>query len=498
MFNKYGYPQLAFSAVTDRAPELAKRWPNSFWFLGTSAQYVDSLAQLLKKLRDEGKINANVAMISVADGFGIDLSGAARKGFADAGFKLSYDKSYPVGTQDLAPIIADAKASGADTFVAFSYPPDTMALTEQSKVASFAPKVMFLGVGVGFPLYPQRFGADTEGIISLGGWSRDNASTQAYAKKHQEMFNRGPDRWGSQVGYASLQMLEQAVERVGKIDREAIVKELQTGTFDTVIGKIKLENNMPKDAFWHIGQWQDGFFVGIAPQRVRACHRRDAEAGLQAVAVFGKGGGSRAAVSSRGWLETATEPGRAGCGGPATRSMLIEVVLTGLTLGGMYALTAMGLTLQYGVARIMNLSYGELLIAAAFAALWFYHGAGRQPTPRPGRRPADCLCRELRGLPPPAAAAGPTGEDPRRARGRQHPRHLRPAVRHPGRPAGDLRRRLLQLFLPRRSREVLGATVAANRLLALPMGVRHRARPLPRPDADPDTAPPSGRSRSIR
>jgi branched-chain amino acid transport system substrate-binding protein len=267
VFNKHGYPQLAFSAVTDRAPELAKRWPNSFWLLGTSAQYVDSLAALLKKLRDEGKINANIAMISVADGFGIDLSGAARKGFADAGFKLSYDKSYPVGTQDLAPIIADAKASGADTFVAFSYPPDTMALTEQSKVASFAPKVMFLGVGVGFPLYPQRFGANTEGIISLGGWSRDNALTQAYAKKHEEMFNRGPDRWGSQVGYASLQMLEQAVERVGKIDREAIVKELQTGTFDTVIGKIKLENNMPKDAFWHIGQWQDGFFVGVAPQR---------------------------------------------------------------------------------------------------------------------------------------------------------------------------------------------------------------------------------------
>jgi branched-chain amino acid transport system substrate-binding protein len=271
VFNKYGYPQLAFSAVTDRAPELAKRWPNSFWLLGTSAQYVDSLVALLKKQRDDGKINGNVAMISVADGFGIDLSGAARKSFADAGFKLAYDKSYPVGTQDLAPIIAEAKGSGADTFVAFSYPPDTMALTDQSKVASFAPKVMFLGVGVGFPLYPQRFGANTEGIMSLGGWSRDNAATQAYAKKHAEMFGgRGPDRWGSQVGYASLQMLEQAVERVGKIDRAEIIKELQTGTFDTIIGKIKLENNMPKDAFWLIGQWQDGFFVGVAPQRAGA------------------------------------------------------------------------------------------------------------------------------------------------------------------------------------------------------------------------------------
>lgn len=42
VFNKYGYPQLTFSAVTDLAPQLVKRWPNSFWFLGTSVQYIDA------------------------------------------------------------------------------------------------------------------------------------------------------------------------------------------------------------------------------------------------------------------------------------------------------------------------------------------------------------------------------------------------------------------------------------------------------------------------
>ena len=59
--------------------------------------------------------------------------------------------------------------------------------------------------------------------------------------------------------------------------------------------------------------------------------------------------------------------------------MLFEVTLSGVTLGGMYALVAMGLTLQYGVARIMNLSYGELLVAAAFAALWFFTGLSINP-----------------------------------------------------------------------------------------------------------------------
>jgi branched-chain amino acid transport system substrate-binding protein len=266
VFNKYGYPQLTFSAVTDQAPALVKRWPNSFWFLGTSAQYIDALVDLLSKQQKAGKINGTVAMISVADGFGIDLSKAARDGLTKAGFKLAMDKSYPIGTQDMSPLISEAQRSGADTFIAFSYPPDTVAINDQSKVASFAPKVMFTGVGTGFPLFPQRFGANVEGIMSLGGWDPNNAGTAEYRKKHVAMHSRDPDYWGSQLGYVSLQMLQQAVERVGKIDRAAIIKQLQTGTFDTVLGKIKLVDNMPpKGTYAYIGQWQNGMFTGVAP-----------------------------------------------------------------------------------------------------------------------------------------------------------------------------------------------------------------------------------------
>ncbi len=101
--NREGYPHLAATAVTDRAPELAKRWPNSFWMLGTSADAAKTLVELLSKLRDEKKIGDTVAMVSIADGFGIDLSSAARPALTNAKFKLAYDKSYPIGTQDLAP-----------------------------------------------------------------------------------------------------------------------------------------------------------------------------------------------------------------------------------------------------------------------------------------------------------------------------------------------------------------------------------------------------------
>jgi branched-chain amino acid transport system permease protein len=52
--------------------------------------------------------------------------------------------------------------------------------------------------------------------------------------------------------------------------------------------------------------------------------------------------------------------------------LIFEVLLNGVVLGGMYALLAFGLNLQYGVARIMNLSYGEFLMTSAFAAFWFF------------------------------------------------------------------------------------------------------------------------------
>jgi len=51
---------------------------------------------------------------------------------------------------------------------------------------------------------------------------------------------------------------------------------------------------------------------------------------------------------------------------------VIEVILGGVILGGLYALVAIGFNLQYGMARIVNLAYGEFLMGAAFAAFWMF------------------------------------------------------------------------------------------------------------------------------
>ena len=50
----------------------------------------------------------------------------------------------------------------------------------------------------------------------------------------------------------------------------------------------------------------------------------------------------------------------------------MDIIITGLLLGGTYALIAFGLNMQYGVARIMNLANGEFLVLGALAAFWIF------------------------------------------------------------------------------------------------------------------------------
>ena len=57
----------------------------------------------------------------------------------------------------------------------------------------------------------------------------------------------------------------------------------------------------------------------------------------------------------------------------------MDILITGLLLGGTYSLIAMGLGLQYGVARIMNLANGEILVAGAFAAFWVFTAGHLSP-----------------------------------------------------------------------------------------------------------------------
>jgi branched-chain amino acid transport system permease protein len=58
---------------------------------------------------------------------------------------------------------------------------------------------------------------------------------------------------------------------------------------------------------------------------------------------------------------------------------VLDVVIGGLIMGGIYALIAVGLSLQYGVGRVLNISHGEFIMIGAFATYSLYTVFGVSP-----------------------------------------------------------------------------------------------------------------------
>jgi branched-chain amino acid transport system permease protein len=58
---------------------------------------------------------------------------------------------------------------------------------------------------------------------------------------------------------------------------------------------------------------------------------------------------------------------------------VLDITIGGLLTGGIYALTAVGLNLQYGVARVLNIAHGEFIMLGAFATYLLYTLFGINP-----------------------------------------------------------------------------------------------------------------------
>ncbi|MDA3645418.1 branched-chain amino acid ABC transporter permease [Saccharopolyspora indica] len=62
-----------------------------------------------------------------------------------------------------------------------------------------------------------------------------------------------------------------------------------------------------------------------------------------------------------------------------TGSLLLQSLVLGVLLGGLYALLAAGLTLYFGVMRVVMLAHSAFLILAAYLAWWFHQRTGLDP-----------------------------------------------------------------------------------------------------------------------
>ena len=266
--NKYGYPLIGPTISSEKLREVAPTIPYFFGILNMPREQGPALVSILSELKLK-----KVALIYVADAYGIEWTGVVAPALGMAGMDTVILKSYPLGVKDLSPLLKTIKAAKVDAVLAMSYPDDTFLITKQAKELGLNPKLLYLGVGVAFPVYKQMFGGPgaVEGIMGAGAWNPKlpYPGAKEYFERHVKRWKTEPDRWGSAFAYASVQILEQAIEKVGSLDRAKIRDVIATETFPTVIGPVKFVGGFNVQSPGEIGQWQKGEFEVVAAKEKR-------------------------------------------------------------------------------------------------------------------------------------------------------------------------------------------------------------------------------------
>ena len=258
--NRFGYPFLAPTALSRRLIEM--KLPNFFLLLQQPKPMCDAIVDMFK-----ANAIKSVACVYVDDLFGLENYAAFKVALQGSGITLVEEKSYPGGVKDLSPVLRSIKERNPDAFVGFTYPPDTILASRQSKEIGFNPRVFYASVGTAFPLYKNVMTpAGAEGVMGMGSWnSKTSAGAKAYFEAHVASQKKEPDRWASGACWAGLEILTRAVSLHG-LDRKAIRDYVATTTHKTILGDIRFVGSENVGTPGSIGQWQNGEFEVVWPQ----------------------------------------------------------------------------------------------------------------------------------------------------------------------------------------------------------------------------------------
>ena len=257
--NRFGYPLLAPTALSRKLIDM--RLPYFFSLLQQPDKMMGALVDLL--VAQGAK---TVAIVYMDDLFGLENFAALNNALKKTQIQVVERKSYPLGVKDLAPVLRGIKDLNPDAFIGITYPPDTILASRQAREVGFNPKFFYASVGTAFQLYKNVMAANTEGVIGMGSWNgKTSPGAKAYFDAHTKKFGKEPDRWASGHAWAGLQILQQAVEKVG-LDRKALREQIAKNEFKTILGPIRFEGSENASIPGTVSQWQGGDFEVVWPK----------------------------------------------------------------------------------------------------------------------------------------------------------------------------------------------------------------------------------------
>jgi branched-subunit amino acid ABC-type transport system permease component/ABC-type branched-subunit amino acid transport system substrate-binding protein len=356
--NRYHLPMIVPTAITDEITRQNYQW--IFRVCAPSNSYGRAMTEFLMQAVGATRL----AIVYENTQFGSSVAQAALEQATKANLAVVAFEAYDQGAADYTPLLTRVKSQNPDAVLFASYLADATLLMRQSKEIDFNPKVFTAG-GSGFSLpdFLKGAGDTAEYTISVTQWTRDAKwqGSQEWAKAYVERFKVEPSYHAVQA-YVSLKVLADAIQRAGTTDRTAIRDALrETRIEDSIFGPISFDENGQNDHPVAITQVQNGKFVTVWP----------ASAALK-----------KPIIPTPNWSARSDAPGTSTpAAHPETTSTqkFFQTLASGLLTGGIYALIGIGLTIIFGVMRVVNFAHGAMVMTGMYATYFLFTGLHIDP-----------------------------------------------------------------------------------------------------------------------
>jgi branched-chain amino acid transport system substrate-binding protein len=201
----------------------------------------------------------SMALLAADQEFAQNLAKTAREVAAKRNMPVVFDQAYPPNTIEFSGIIRALKAAKPDIVYVASYPPDSAGILRAANEIGIGDEVKIFGggmVGLQFASVMGNLGSLLNGVVNYNSWLPEpsmyyegtKAFFETYAKRAVEAKVDPLGYYLAPFGYASGQLVEQAIKAVGSLDQKAIAKYLHDHEIKTIVGPI---------AFSADGEWKE-------------------------------------------------------------------------------------------------------------------------------------------------------------------------------------------------------------------------------------------------
>jgi branched-chain amino acid transport system substrate-binding protein len=191
----------------------------------------------------------SVAFLTADQEFAQNLVGIAREVAKKRGMPVVFDQAYPPNTVEFSAIIRALKAAKPDVVYVSSYPPDSAGILRAVNEIGIGDNVKVFGggmVGLQFGAVMENMGSLLNGVVNYNSWLPEQKMYYTGTKEFFEKYTKRAveakvDPLGyylAPFGYASGQLVEEAVKAVGSLDQKAMAKYLHANEIQTIVGPM--------------------------------------------------------------------------------------------------------------------------------------------------------------------------------------------------------------------------------------------------------------------